>query len=236
MSVLITGANRGIGLGLMCEYLKLDSYVLATVRKSSNTEKLKRVFRQFDRDTQALVHMDVTNKDSVQRAFHKISNEIDHIDVLINNAGVHPEEGNEPFADLKLDFFKEAFEVNVYGVALVTQVFLPLLIQSQHPRIVNISSGAGSIAAKCDSSRYCYSASKAALNMMTRSLANELKPQKIIVVAMSPGWVKTDMGGPNAQLTVQESAHNLVNAIQRIDLKSTGMFLDRFGKATTYSW
>jgi NAD(P)-dependent dehydrogenase (short-subunit alcohol dehydrogenase family) len=121
-------------------------------------------------------------------------------------------------------------------VARVTRVFLPLLTRSSHPRVVNISSLAGSIATKEDSRHYCYSASKAALNMLTRAMAAELRPRGVTVVAVTPGWVKTEMGGPRAPLTVEESAASLAATIDRLTHHDAGHFLDRDGRKDVASW
>jgi NAD(P)-dependent dehydrogenase (short-subunit alcohol dehydrogenase family) len=102
--------------------------------------------------------------------------------------------------------------------------------------VVNISSRAGSISQKEDSRHYCYSASKAALNMLTRAMAAELRPRGITVVAVTPGWVKTEMGGPKAPLSVEESARSLAAMIDRVTPGDAGQFLDRDGKRDTTAW
>lgn len=158
------------------------------------------------------------------------------LDVLVNNAGVFPEEGNESLESLPLECFEEAFAVNVVGVARVTRLFLPLLTRAAHPRVINISSLAGSVSGKEDSRYYCYSASKAALNMLTRTMAAELRPRGVTVVAVTPGWVKTEMGGPNAPLTVEESARSLAATIDRITHHDAGHFLDRDGQKGVAAW
>jgi len=137
---------------------------------------------------------------------------------------------------MDVEWFTEAFESNVTGVARVTRAFLPLLRGSECPRIVNISSGAGSISSKDDTSYYPYSVSKAALNMLSRTMASEFRREGIIVVAISPGWVRTEMGGPNAPLTADESAASLFTTICQLDVAQSGEFLDREGGRSTYGW
>jgi NAD(P)-dependent dehydrogenase (short-subunit alcohol dehydrogenase family) len=110
------------------------------------------------------------------------------------------------------------------------------LEKGRSPRIVNISSGAGSISDKDDFGYYAYSASKAALNMVTRAMAAEFKPRGITVVAVSPGWVKTEMGGPNAEITPAESARSLAKTIANLTLKDTSAFLNRDGAPHEYGW
>jgi NAD(P)-dependent dehydrogenase (short-subunit alcohol dehydrogenase family) len=155
---------------------------------------------------------------------------------LVNNAGVFPEEGNESLESLPLECFEEAFAVNVVGVARVTRVFLPLLTRAAHPRVINMSSLAGSVSGKEDSRHYCYSASKAALNMLTRTMAAELRPRGVTVVAVTPGWVKTEMGGPDALLAVEDSARSLAATIDRITHHDAGHFLDRDGQKGVAAW
>ena len=125
---------------------------------------------------------------------------------------------------------------NLTHVARVTRVFLPLLTRAAHPRVVNMSSLAGSVAAKEDSRHYCYSASKAALNMLTRAMAAELRPRGVTVVAVTPGWVKTEIGGPRAPLSVEESAASLAATIDRLTHHDAGQFLDRDGRQGVAAW
>jgi len=113
---------------------------------------------------------------------------------------------------------------------------LPLLGRARRPRVVNISSLAGSISAKEDHRHYAYSVSKAALNMLTRGMAAELRGRGITVVAVTPGWVQTEMGGPRAPLTVQESARSLAGTIGRLTEKDAGQFLDRDGRSGVAAW
>lgn len=101
---------------------------------------------------------------------------------------------------------------------------------------MNISSGAGSVNSKDDHGYYAYSASKAALNMLTRALAAELRPRGICVVAMTPGWVKTEMGGPNAPLKPEESARAIAKTITSLTMEKSSLFIDRSGHEVTYGW
>jgi len=237
-SVLVTGANRGIGLALVHELLKQQATVFAGVRQPDKASELKKLSSSAGTKLSqlSLVALDIADQKSVDQAFEAVSAETQSIDIVINNAAIFPEEGNERFEELNFDFFAEAFLTNVVGTARVSRAFLPLLRKGREPRLVNISSGAGSISEKEDNGYYCYSTSKAALNMMTRALAAELRPEKIIVVPICPGWVKTDMGGPNAQITPEESASSLVRSITALTMKQSGQFLSRFGTTDDYHW
>jgi NAD(P)-dependent dehydrogenase (short-subunit alcohol dehydrogenase family) len=118
----------------------------------------------------------------------------------------------------------------------VTRAFVPLLEKGSNPRIVNSSSGAGSVTAKDDYGYYAYAASKAALNMVTRGLAAEFRPRGICVVAMTPGWVKTEMGGENAPLTPEQSARAIARTITSLTMEKTSLFLERTGDEVKYGW
>lgn len=235
-TVLITGASRGIGLALAAELAKHGWRVLAGARHPAAAHALQAAARAASPGSVDILSLDVRHDASVQAAGEEAAAKVRALDVLVNNAGVFPEEGSEPLEHLPLDCFEEAFAVNVVGVARVTRVFLPLLVRSSHPRVVNISSLAGSISAKEDSRHYCYSASKAALNMLTRAMAAELRPRGVTVVAVTPGWVKTEMGGPQAPLSVQESAASLAATIDRISHHDAGHFLDRKGRQGVAAW
>jgi len=184
----------------------------------------------------SVVKLDVTSDTSVTNAIAQVAKKTPALDVLVNNAAIFPEEGNESIEKIDLRFFQEAFDTNVVGTIRVTRAFLPLLEKGSNPRIVNISSGAGSVSDKEDYGYYAYSTSKAALNMATRAMAAELQPRKITVVALSPGWVKTDMGGPNAPLSPEQSAASIAGTITKLSLNRTSLFLDRDGGENEYGW
>ncbi len=223
--VLITGASRGIGRGLAKKFAAEGWTVLAAARRTSDVP--------LDPAIHA-IPLDVLSDDSVGEAVETISAGYSHIDVLVNNAAVFPGEGDERLEDIRLEWFEEAFAVNVVGVARVTRAFLPLLRKSTSARIINISSGAGTISEKADPDYYPYSVSKAALNMLTRAMAAEYREEKIPVFALSPGWVKTDMGGSNAPLSVEESAGSLFRTMTRLGLEKSGGFFGRDGEV--YPW
>jgi NAD(P)-dependent dehydrogenase (short-subunit alcohol dehydrogenase family) len=231
-TILITGANRGIGLSLTAELLKSGHHVLATARNPAKAADL-RALHAAHKTSLAILQLDVTSDQSVAAAAAAVSTPLD---VVVNNAAVFPEDGGESIFDMKLDHFREAFETNVLGVIRVTRAFLPLLEKGNTPRIVNISSGAGSVTAKHDNAYYAYSASKAALNMLTRALAAEFRPRGICVVAMTPGWVKTEMGGPNAPLQPADSARAIARTITTLAIDKTSLFIERTGAEVKYGW
>lgn len=236
MNILITGANRGIGLALTKEFLKRGETVFAGTRQPDNSPALTGLTKEFT-DKIEIHRIDVTNHPDLTTPAYLMDQTDRAIDVLINNAAVLLEPGFVcGFETLTADHFARTFDVNVTGVVAVTLAFLPLLRRSKHPRIVNISSGAGSISDKKDHGYYCYGASKAALNHLTVGLAHELRPENIVVTAISPGWVRTDMGGPGAAISAEESSGALAETITNLSMKDSGTFLGRSGKSEGYVW
>lgn len=229
-TVLITGANRGIGLALTQELLRQGHRVFAGARQPENAAALQELAQSAASLT--ILELDVNAEESVAQAVTAVGAE--KLDVLVNNAAVFPEEGDESLLAFDLQHFRDAFETNVIGVVRVTRQFLPLLEKSANPRVVNISSGAGSISQKDDYGYYAYSASKAALNMVTRAMAAEFP--KVCIIALSPGWVKTDMGGPNAPLTPEQSARAIAKTIDHLTLAESSKFLERSGQVSKAAW
>jgi len=235
-AVLITGASRGIGLALAGELARRGWRVLAGARDPAGAYALQVAAQKAAPGSIDILPLDVRRDESARAAAEEAATKLRSLDVLVNNAGVFPEEGSETLEELPLECFEEAFAVNVIGVARVTRAFLPLLARAPHPRVVNVSSRAGSISQKEDSRHYCYSASKAALNMLTRGMAAELRPRGITVVAVTPGWVQTEMGGPRAPVSVEDSARSLAATIEGVTPGDAGQFLDRDGKKGTATW
>ena len=227
-TVLITGANRGIGLALVQEYVTRGDTVLATCRAPEKAEALHGLAAEHD----TLLHvlqLDVTDETSVRAACEGAAAVAPAVDLLLNNAGVGGMDTGSALETLELERFHDTFETNSLGPIRVTRGMLPLLKQGAAARVVNISSGAGHITGKTDHRMYAYGASKAALNFLTRALAAELKSLGIAVIAMSPGWVKTDMGGPEATLDPAESAAGIARTADRVTLEATGQWFSYDG-------
>ncbi len=230
-TILITGANRGIGHALALAFARAEWRVYAGAR---NSDAPSMTVAASQNSNFIPVEIDVVDGATVARAAEKIGDSA--LDVLVNNAAIFCGEGDETLENLDLNWFAESIETNVAGVARVSRAFLPHLRRSEAARIVNISSGAGSISEKDDCRYYPYSVSKAALNMLTRGMAAELRPENIIVTPISPGWVKTDMGGENAEITAEESAAALFDTIIGLTADQSGEFLGRDGTSEGYSW
>lgn len=225
--VLITGAGRGIGLALATEYVRRGDHVLAGARSLDRAPGLQQLLARYP-ETTTVLPLEVTADEAIEESFRLTRERVDALDVLVNNAGISPGDlareraGGRQVMDPEraLDMLR----VNAVAPVVVAQSFLPLLAAGNRPRIVNVSSGAGSLTQKTDGGLYSYSASKAALNMYTRTLAWDLRPRGIIVIALDPGWVKSDMGGPGAAIEPEESARAVVPLIDGLTLEQTGGF------------
>ncbi len=235
-TVLITGAGRGVGLALTKEFLAAGYRVFAGVRKTYHL--LEEVKEEYPAAL-SLIPLDVTEMASVRAAAARVAAETPALEILINNAGVYLGDKTRPLEELDLEdnHLQQTMEVNAFGPLRVVQQFLPLLAAGRQKIIVNISSEAGSIGDCWRKQEYAYTMSKAALNMQTRILHNYLSPRGFKVKAIHPGWVRTDMGGKEADLDPATSAEGIFRVIQKtiteepaIKEGGEGIFLDYQGK------
>ena len=222
--VLITGANRGIGLALVKAYANRRDKVIATVRATSDRTELDAFVKTAPKCIDVL-EMDVADAAEIGRASRKL--EAEPIDVLINNAGIGGPE-RQTATDMDFDGLIETLNVNTIAPLRVATAFLPN-VKAAKGKIITLSSQMGQVQS-ASSDSLAYRASKAAVNKLMRGLAAELKPQGIPVLIVHPGWVKTDMGGEGAPLTSDESAAQLQKLIDKLDIGSTGKFLAWNGK------
>lgn len=222
--VLITGANRGIGLALVKAYSSRRDKVIATVRASSDRFELDQLVKASPKWIE-VIEMDVADAAEIGRARRKL--EAEPIDVLINNAGIGGPE-RQTATDMDFDGLIETLNINTIAPLRVATAFLPN-VKAAKGKIITLSSQMGQVqSASIDS--LAYRVSKAAVNKLMRGLAAELKPQGIPVLIVHPGWVKTDMGGEGAQLTSEQSASQIQKIIDKLDIASTGKFLAWNGK------
>jgi NAD(P)-dependent dehydrogenase (short-subunit alcohol dehydrogenase family) len=215
---LVTGANRGIGLEVVRQ---LAARGFTAVLGSRDLEKGRAAAEglgDLDVDTRRL---DVADPDSVRELAGELEEAYGRLDVLVNNAAIHYDTWQRG-VDADLDLVHEALETNLFGAWRTTQACLPLLRRSQHGRIVNVSSGSGSLSSM-GAGTPAYSVSKAALNALTRILAAELRGDGILVNAVCPGWVATDMGGPGGR-PVEEGAASVMWGVLLPDDGPTGGF------------
>jgi len=225
-TTLITGANRGIGLELARQYADEGWNVHAGCRRPEEANELLAVAR--DHPDRVRVHpLDVTDADRIGELAGELRGEA--IDVLLNNAGRHGERDRGP-TEVDHDVWMDAMRVNAMAPLRVTGAFLPHVAASGQRRIVVVTSLMGSIGANEDGDNYVYRSSKAAANAVARSLAIDLAPRGILVLAMHPGWVRTDMGGPEAPYGVEESARGMRAVIAAMTPETSGTFLDFRGQ------
>lgn len=225
-TLFLTGANRGIGLAIVKEALNRDYHIFAGCRQPQKAAELQ-VLATKNPDRVIPIAIDVTDSDSIEDAREAMQSHADGIDLLINNAGVFPH--GERIENLSPETMLHTFHVNAVGPMIVVQKFLPLLKASRQAKILNITSQLGSLSLNMGR-YYSYNSSKAALNMLTRTLASELRPVGILAVVVHPGWVQTDMGGAAAPLRPSESAHGIMTLAQRLTLADTGEFFTWDGR------
>ncbi len=229
--ILITGANRGLGLELTRQYAASGQRVFASCRAPQKAAALQAVAAQHQGRV-SLHPLDVGQKETIAAAAAQIGSQTEGLDVLINNAAIHL--GDEHLAEVQPDRLLQTLQVNAVGPVLVVQAFIDLLRNGQNPQIINISSEAGSISMMKAFRGYGYYGSKAAENMYTRALAFDPEAAGITVIAIHPGWVRTDMGGPDAHLSVAESAAGILKVAAALTPEDNGRFLTWDGQV--YPW
>ncbi|GAA2322480.1 SDR family oxidoreductase [Nonomuraea roseoviolacea subsp. roseoviolacea] len=217
MIALVTGGNRGIGREVCRELAALGHTVLLTARSAAAAEAAA---EELGGDVVPL-RLDVTSEEDVAGAAAAVAERYGRLDVLVNNAAITYDTW-QAAVSADLDVVREAAETNLYGPWRLVQALLPLLLESAHPRIVNVSSEAASLT-NMGGGTPAYSVTKASLNALTRMLAAELRGDGVLVNAICPGWVATDMGGPGGR-PVAEGAAGVVWAATLPDDGPTGGF------------
>lgn len=230
LNVVVTGANRGLGLGFARRWSSQGRRVFALCRDPRLAGDLNALAADADGRVQVLA-CDVGADGSVEGACTAVTKFTDRVDILVNNAGVYGEKPKQGSLDA-LDFaeLRRVFEINTIGPLRVMRTFLPLLRRSERPRVAHLTSLMGSIGDNGSGSNYAYRMSKAALNMATRNLGHEMTTLGVPAVAIHPGWVATDMGGGSAPLGVEESVEAMCRTIESIEPAHAGRFVDREGK------
>ncbi len=204
-TALVTGANKGIGFEVVRELSRLGLRVFLGAR---NVKAGRAAAEKLSADGEvAFVELDITKPDSIRRAAEEVGRQGDRLDVLINNAGILLDEDKGALT-ITPEIFETTLRTNTLGPWLVTQAFVPLLKKSREPRIVNVSSGGGQLEDGADGWAPAYCVSKTALNGVTVQLAAALP--KFAVNSVCPGWVRTEMGGENADRSVAEGAATIV--------------------------
>lgn len=216
-TIVITGANRGIGLELTRLFLQAGKRVIAGCRQLDKAEALRKLPGQLE-----IVHLDVADAASVTAFCKRLDGQA--LDVLINNAGVWggPRQDSD---DMDYAEWLRTFEINTVAPYRLATTLLSNLKLGKRPRIVTVSSQMGSLSLKgMGIDRYIYCSSKATVNKVMKVLAEELEDDGIIVCLVHPGWVRTDMGGAHADLSVEESGGGLFTLIDGLTLAQSGHF------------
>ena len=219
--MLITGANKGIGHEVARQLAAKGFHVFVGARNANaGREAAEAIAKQPGKAT--FLEIDVADNDSVTTAARELSNVEDHLDVLVNNAGIIVDGDNAIF-EISDDLLRETLETNTSGALRVTREFAPLLRKSKAPRVINVSSGGGQLTGGADGWAPAYCISKTALNGVTVQLAAALP--KFAINSVCPGWVRTEMGGENASRSVEEGADTIVWLASEAPQDLTGKFL-----------
>lgn len=204
---IVTGGNRGIGLEVCRQLAASGRRVVLGSRDAAMGEAAARSLTAQGLDVEPHP-LDVTDEESVRALVHHVEHAHDGADVLVNNAGILLDEDGEVL-DVDVQHFRDCMETNVYGPLRLAQALMPGMNARGHGRVVNVSSGAGRISTMSDYAPP-YSLSKAALNALTRLLASAARGRDVLVNAVDPGWVRTDMGGRSAPRSVADGADTIV--------------------------
>ena len=221
-TVLITGASRGIGLEFVRQYASEGWHVIGTCRNLMSATELAAVDSDVDIRT-----LDVTDTESISQ----LATDLDGvaIDVLINSAGIYGPR-DYSYQDIDYQEWMAVIETNVFSPLKVSLALLPHVARSDQKKVITVSSKMGSIGLNASAGDAIYKSSKSAVNSVMRGFSFEVKDQGISVWVVHPGWVRTDMGGPNASVSVEDSVAGMRDVIDRLELSSSGTFYNYDGQ------
>lgn len=223
---MITGANRGIGLSFVKQYLLSGWQVTACCREPNKAQELKVLMAKYV--NLKVTELNVTDASSVAKLAQ--AKDMQSIDLLINNAGYYGPKGVR-FGHSDVEEWRRVLEVNTIAPLLLTESLYAGLKASKNPVLAFISSKVGSMEDNSSGGGYYYRSSKAALNSVVKSLSIDLKQDQIRCVALHPGWVQTEMGGPNALIDTDTSVIGMIHVIDSLELEQSGNFYDYQGQA-----
>lgn len=220
-TVLVTGANRGIGLEFVNQYASDGWRVLACCRNPDKAEALKTLVIQY-KGLLVVYPLDVADHEKIENLSRELSDET--IDLLINNAGIYPTSRSDGFGTTDYDAWARAFHINTMAPLKMAESFIPQVTKSQLKTFVTITSKMGSVADNRGGGSYVYRSSKSAVNMVMKSLAIDLESTGVISVLLHPGWVRTDMGGPNGLISTEQSVTGMRQVISQLKTDNSGEF------------
>ncbi len=220
-TVLITGANRGIGLEFVRQYVTENWRVLACCRNPEEAKMLNDLAAQYSHQV-TVYSLDVMNHSQIKQLSRTLSHQT--IDLLINNAGVYPPQQGDTFGKTDYDAWAYAFGVNTMAPLKMAEAFIQQVSRSDLKMIITITSKMGSVADNRGGGSYIYRSSKSAVNSVMKSLSIDLSVQQITVVLLHPGWVRTDMGGPNGLISTEQSVTGMRHVIDNLRIGNSGQF------------
>lgn len=228
-TTLITGANRGLGLEFARQYATEGWTVFAACRDPDRADQLRNLAKSTE--TLTVLPIDVTDFAGIRDAADRLAGTA--LDLLINNAGISGPSGQST-GKVDYEAWRHVLDVNTMGPLRLIEAFADNIARSARRIVVTVTSGMGSLSDNTSGSYIPYRTSKAAVNMVTRSAAIDLAPRRIICVVVNPGWVRTDMGGPNARMSPQESVTAMRRLIGKLTLAHSGKFFNYDGRE--YPW
>ncbi len=220
-TVLVTGANRGLGLEFCLQYAQAGWQVFAACRDPQNAQDLNRIAEQYK--SIQVVTLDVRQHDQIDSLALKFMGK--PLDLLISNAGVYGDSVGHGFGAINYSDWRDTLEVNVMSAIKLAESFKEPLAKSEQGLFVAISSLMGSVADNGSGGSILYRSSKAALNAAMKSLSFDIKPAGIGVLIFHPGWVRTDMGGPNGLCDASESIAGMRQQIEKFEMQQSGQFI-----------
>jgi NAD(P)-dependent dehydrogenase (short-subunit alcohol dehydrogenase family) len=220
---LVTGANKGIGLEIVRQLAKAGFRVFLTARDRQRGEEASKTLQQDGMSVEFL-QLDVADETSIDKLAKELPSQIDHLDVLVNNAGIYLDASNASVLEVEPTLILQTLQTNTLGPLRLTQKLVPLLAQSNAGKVINVSSGGGQLTDMSDWAP-AYSLSKTALNAVTGMMAAALRDKHIAVNSICPGWVRTDMGGSGASRSVQQGADTVTWLATEAPSDLTGKFL-----------
>ena len=223
-TILVTGANRGLGIEFVEQYLNEGDDVIATYRNENSSMDL--IEMGNERSNLKLLQLDVSSNKSLNSFAENLGDS--PIDIFINNAGVYGPR-NSSFGNVDEENWIPAIKINAIAPILLTQLIIKNIRSGAEKKLIYITSKMGSIDDNKGGGAYVYRSSKTALNAVVKSLSVDLENEGIVVALIHPGWVKTDMGGPNALIDKETSVRGMTEVISNLDISSTGNFYNYDG-------
>ncbi len=218
LNILVTGANRGIGLTYASQYAQAGHQVYATVRAPAQATLLRALSHQYPNIE--ILALDIADIQAIRDLAARLDSL--QLDILVSNAGVYPESG---FGQTDPASWLQAFQINTLTTYYLAEAFLPHLTRAGQAKLIAMTSKMGSIDDNGSGGEYIYRSTKTALNMVIKSLAIDLRQHNIAVAALHPGWVRTDMGGPQGLIDTETSVQGLRRVIAQLDLSQSGRFI-----------